>query len=81
LLSAYKLLGLVGVSQSLRRTASSNFINLEQRRQELELRKLEADIKAQKIENKRKELELIEKRRQLKNNKYIYISNYSLSIS
>lgn len=55
--------------QNLRRVASTNTLSLEQRRQELELRKLEADIKKQEeevrlqqLQNEKLELDLMERR-------------------
>lgn len=50
-------------SSNLRRVASANTLTLEQRRQELELRKLEEDIRLQQLENEKLELDLIERRR------------------
>lgn len=52
-------------SSNLRRVASANTLTLEQRRQELELRKLEEDIRLQQLENEKLELDLIERRRRI----------------
>lgn len=56
----------------LRRLASTNIMTLEQRKQDLELRQIEAAIKAQEeetrakqIANEKAELELIKERRKL----------------
>lgn len=53
-------------SRSLRQSASQNMLNLEGRRKELELQKLDADIRkqneeteAKRIANEKSELELI----------------------
>jgi multidrug resistance efflux pump len=67
--NTYKVFRSVQSSQNLRRTASENALTLEQRRQELELRKLEADIKQQEeairlqqLKNEQLELDLMERR-------------------
>jgi len=69
----YRVLRSVHSTQpGLRRLASTNIMTLEQRRQDLELRQMEAAVKAQEEETRAKqiaiekaELELIKERRKL----------------
>lgn len=79
LAGTYTVLSSIHSSHDLRRVASANVLSLDQRRQEIELKRLE--IKAQKelaevkekeeqtrlqqLENDRLELELLEKRRRI----------------
>jgi hypothetical protein len=70
--STYKPYRSTTSTRDLRRVVPTNALSLEQRRQELELRRLEAEIiqqeekaRNQRLENERLELDLIERRRRI----------------